>query len=34
MPYLEREGVQNFYETSGSGPALLLAHGISGSGRM
>lgn len=34
MPYLEREGVRVFYETSGSGPAVLLTHGISGSGRL
>ena len=34
MPYLEREGVQIFYETSGRGSALLLTHGIGGSGRM
>ncbi len=29
MPTIDRDGVQIYYETAGSGPALLLTHGFS-----
>jgi len=34
MPYLNRDGVQIYYEERGSGPAVLLSHGYSASARM
>jgi pimeloyl-ACP methyl ester carboxylesterase len=34
MPYLNRDGVKIYYEERGSGPAVLLSHGYSASGRM
>ncbi len=34
MAFLEREGVRLYYETHGSGPALLLTHGYSATSRM
>src|SRR3990172_9142703 len=30
MPYLERPGARVYYEVSGSGPALVFAHGLGG----
>ncbi|MGE0599851.1 MAG: alpha/beta fold hydrolase [Dehalococcoidia bacterium] len=30
MPYLERPGARLYYEVSGSGPALIFAHGLGG----
>lgn len=34
MPYLNRDGVNIFYEERGAGPAVLLTHGYSASTRM
>jgi len=34
MAYLNRDGVQLYYEQQGSGPAVLLSHGYSASARM
>ena len=34
MAYLERDGVRLYYETHGSGPALLLTHGFSATSQM
>ena len=34
MPVLAREGVELYYETHGSGPALLLTHGYSATSQM
>lgn len=34
MPYIERDGVKVYYESAGSGPALLLSHGYSATSRM
>ncbi len=34
MAYLERDGVQIYYETHGYGPALLLTHGFSATSQM
>jgi pimeloyl-ACP methyl ester carboxylesterase len=34
MSFIERDGVKLYYETHGSGPALLLTHGYSASARM
>jgi pimeloyl-ACP methyl ester carboxylesterase len=34
MPYLNRDGVNIYYEERGSGPAVLLSHGYSASARM
>jgi pimeloyl-ACP methyl ester carboxylesterase len=34
MPYLNRGGVQIYYEQRGAGPAVLLSHGYSASARM
>src|SRR5882672_6156543 len=34
MPYLDRDGVNIYYEERGSGPAVLLTHGFSASARM
>jgi pimeloyl-ACP methyl ester carboxylesterase len=34
MPYLNRNGVNIYYEERGSGPAVLLSHGYSASARM
>lgn len=34
MPYLNREGVNIYYEERGAGPAVLLSHGYSASARM
>jgi len=34
MPYLDRDGVQIYYEERGAGPAVLLSHGYSASARM
>ena len=34
MPYLNRDGVQIYYEQRGQGPAVLLSHGYSASARM
>lgn len=34
MPFLNRDGVQIYYETRGSGPALLLTHGYSATSGM
>jgi pimeloyl-ACP methyl ester carboxylesterase len=34
MPYLNRDGVQIYYEEAGKGPAVLLSHGYSASARM
>lgn len=34
MPVIERDGVTLYYETHGSGPALLLTHGFSATSQM
>jgi pimeloyl-ACP methyl ester carboxylesterase len=34
MPYIDRDGVKIYYEDQGSGPAILLGHAYSSSGRM
>src|SRR5260370_22910674 len=34
MPFLNRDGVQIYFEERGAGPAVLLTHGYSASGRM
>ncbi len=34
MPYLDRDGVEIYYETHGTGPALLLTHGYSATSQM
>ena len=34
MPYLNRDGVNIYYEERGTGPAVLLSHGYSASARM
>ena len=34
MPYLDREGVNIYYEDHGRGPAVLLSHGYSATSRM
>ncbi|MEJ2087759.1 MAG: alpha/beta fold hydrolase [Gammaproteobacteria bacterium] len=34
MPHLSRDGVNIYYETHGSGPALILTHGFSATARM
>jgi pimeloyl-ACP methyl ester carboxylesterase len=34
MPYLNREGVNIYYEERGKGPAVLLSHGYTASARM
>ena len=34
MPYLDRQGVQIYYEVHGQGPALLLTHGYSATSQM
>jgi pimeloyl-ACP methyl ester carboxylesterase len=34
MPYLNRDGVNIYYEERGKGPAVLLSHGYSASARM
>ena len=34
MPYLNRDGVNIYYEERGGGPAVLLSHGYSASARM
>ena len=34
MPYLDRDGVKIYFETHGSGPALMLTHGFSATARM
>jgi pimeloyl-ACP methyl ester carboxylesterase len=34
MPYLNRDGVNIYYEQRGNGPAVLLSHGYSASARM
>jgi pimeloyl-ACP methyl ester carboxylesterase len=34
VPYIDREGVKIFYESAGTGSALLLTHGFSASGEM
>ncbi len=34
MPYLNRDGVQIYYEQRGTGPAVLLSHGYGASTRM
>ena len=34
MPYLNRDGVEIYYEVHGSGPALLLTHGYSSTAHM
>ncbi len=34
MAYIDRDGVQIYYETAGSGPAILLSHGYSSTAQM
>ena len=34
MPYIERDGVKVYYESEGSGPAVLLSHGYSATSAM
>jgi pimeloyl-ACP methyl ester carboxylesterase len=34
MPYVDRDGVKVYYETAGSGPAIVLGHAFSSSARM
>ncbi len=34
MPYLDRDGVEIYYETRGEGPAILLTHGYSATAEM
>jgi pimeloyl-ACP methyl ester carboxylesterase len=34
MPYLDRDGVRIFYESAGSGPAVLLSHGYGATSEM
>ncbi|HXH21185.1 MAG TPA: alpha/beta fold hydrolase [Dehalococcoidia bacterium] len=34
MAYIERDGVKVYYEAEGQGPAILLSHGYSATGRM
>ncbi len=34
MPYVDRAGVKIYYEEAGSGPAIVLGHAYSSSGRM
>jgi len=34
MPYVQREGVNLYYEDHGSGPAILLSHGYSATSKM
>jgi pimeloyl-ACP methyl ester carboxylesterase len=34
MPYIDRDGVQIYYEAEGSGPAVLLSHGYSSTSHM
>src|SRR5256714_11425785 len=34
MPHLDRDGVAIHYESTGSGPAVLLTHGFAASSRM
>jgi pimeloyl-ACP methyl ester carboxylesterase len=34
MPYVDRDGVQVYYESHGSGPAVLLSHGYSSTSHM
>ena len=30
MPFLEHDGIRFYYEVSGSGPALVFCHGLTG----
>jgi pimeloyl-ACP methyl ester carboxylesterase len=34
MPYIERDGVKVYYESHGTGPAVLLSHGYSATSQM